>query len=224
MADDSASSSGSEPRPHRPRPRYGEYATPQDQANAIASSLPPVSPALRPGPVSAPAPDPATRLGDIPADPAHGADAGTTAPPGGTALSGDTATSAGPDSQAAPRRFDLILSVGFLVYGFLNVLSGLFQYVDLGGYLDQFYRTLGIGDYAGGPADRPIGILIAASNVISFALAAWFTARRLRRGKLAFWIPLVAGAIAALVSTALLMTLLAGDPALTRYVEGLLAK
>lgn len=213
--DDRSRSESQTSQPERSRPRYGEYASPQDQASAIATSMPPVSSVLRPNPPVAPAPDPATRLGGHPADPVSPADP---VPPTG---SGNPATSHTP---TASRRWDLVLSIGLLVYGFLNVISGLFQYIDLGAYLDEFYRTLGIGDYAGTSSDRPIGIAIAASNVVSFALAAWFTSRRLRTGKVAFWIPLVAGIVAATVSSALLLILLANDPTMTSYFAGLLRK
>lgn len=213
-------------RETRPRPQYGEYATPQDQADAIATSLPPVPPVLLPSdrpssvaPVRAPAtgttgpaaqaPDPATRM------------------PGPT---GRDSTSPGAahgvkaprEAGAQGRRFDLVVTVGLLVYGFLNVVSGLFQYADLGAYLDELYGMFGVGDYVETGMERAIGIAIVAANVISFALVAWFSVRTLRAHKIAFWIPIVGGVVATVASAIFLQILLAGDPALASYLGGLL--
>ena len=111
-----------------------------------------------------------------------------------------------------------------MVYGFLNVVSGLFQYADLGAYIDELYGIVGIGNYAPTGMERPIGVAIVAVNLFSFALVAWFTVRALRAGRIAFWIPLVGGIIAAVVSAIFLQVLLANDPALTAYLDGVLQR
>ena len=160
MADDTPTS-----REGRPRPQYGEYATPQDQAAAIATSLPPVPPVLLPSdrPSSvAPAPDPSTRASGPP--PKRGSRGGRPAAPDSAALDSaphDTAKTSVAGHPAAPgrqRRWDLVLSTGLMVYGFLNVLSGLFQYADLAAFLDQLYEAFKIGNYAATGMERPIGI------------------------------------------------------------------
>ena len=111
-----------------------------------------------------------------------------------------------------------------MIYGFLNVVSGLFQYADLSAYIDELYRTFGIGNYVATGRERPIGIAIVAANLISFALVAWFTIRALRGGRIAFWIPLVGGLVAAVASTIFIQILLADDPVLTTYLDGLLQR
>ena len=111
-----------------------------------------------------------------------------------------------------------------MIYGFLNVVSGFFQYADLGAYLDELYGMFGIGNYVETGMERPIGIAIVAVNLVSFALVAWFTVRALRGGKIAFWIPLVGGLVATVAATICLQILLAGDPALATYLDGLLRR
>ena len=231
MADDTPSS-----RESRPRPQYGEYATPQDQAAAIATSLPPVPPVLLPSdrPSSvAPAPEASTRASGPPQkrgsrdavhDPAaHDSAAydpathdSATHDPAKTSVAGH------PAAAGRQRRWDLVLSTGLMVYGFLNVLSGLFQYADLGAFLDQLYEAFNIGNYASTGMERPIGIAIVASNLLSFTLVAWFTVRALKAHKIAFWIPLVGGVVATIVSALFLQVLVANDPAITVFLEKLL--
>ena len=231
MADDTPSS-----RESRPRPQYGEYATPQDQAAAIATSLPPVPPVLLPSdrPSSvAPAPEASTRASGPPQkrgsrdavhDPAaHDSAAydpathdSATHDPAKTSVAGH------PAAAGRQRRWDLVLSTGLMVYGFLNVLSGLFQYADLGAFLDQLYEAFNIGNYASTGMERPIGIAIVASNLLSFTLVAWFTVRALKAHKIAFWIPLVGGVVATVVSALFLQVLVANDPAITVFLEKLL--
>ena len=238
MADDTPSRSES-----RPRPQYGEYATPQDQAAAIATSLPPVPPVLLPSdrPTSvAPAPDPSTRTSGppqkrglrdaVPDSAPHDSATNDTAThdtaPQNTAPRGTVETSVAGRS-AAPgrqRRWDLVLSTGLMVYGFLNVLSGLFQYADLGAFLDQLYEAFNIGNYVATGMERPIGIAIVASNLLSFTLVAWFTVRALKAHRIAFWIPLVGGVVATVVSALLLQVLVANDPAITAFLEKLLTR
>ena len=231
MADDTPST-----RESRPRPQYGEYATPQDQAAAIATSLPPVPPVLLPSdrPSSvAPAPEASTRASGPPQkrgsrdavhDPAaHDSAAydpathdSATHDPAKTSVAGH------PAAAGRQRRWDLVLSTGLMVYGFLNVLSGLFQYADLGAFLDQLYEAFNIGNYASTGMERPIGIAIVASNLLSFTLVAWFTVRALKAHKIAFWIPLVGGVVATVVSALFLQVLVANDPAITVFLEKLL--
>ena len=231
MADDTPSS-----RASRPRPQYGEYATPQDQAAAIATSLPPVPPVLLPSdrPSSvAPAPEASTRASGPPQkrgsrdavhDPAtHDSAAHDPANPDSAAHDPAKTSVAGhPAAAGRQRRWDLVLSTGLMVYGFLNVLSGLFQYADLGAFLDQLYEAFNIGNYASTGMERPIGIAIVASNLLSFTLVAWFTVRALKAHKIAFWIPLVGGVVATIVSALFLQVLVANDPAITVFLEKLL--
>ena len=236
MADDTPSS-----RESRPRPQYGEYATPQDQAAAIATSLPPVPPVLLPSdrPSSvAPAPEASTRASGPPQkrgsrDAVHDPALRTPAVPDSTLRTpavpdsathdpAKTSVAAHPAAPGRPRRWDLVLSTGLMVYGFLNVLSGLFQYADLGAFLDQLYEAFNIGNYASTGMERPIGIAIVASNLLSFTLVAWFTVRALKAHKIAFWIPLVGGVVATVVSALFLQVLVANDPAITVFLEKLL--
>ncbi|HEV7957505.1 MAG: hypothetical protein JWL94_662 [Microbacteriaceae bacterium] len=166
----------------RPRPKYGEYATPQNQAEAIAGSLPPVSPVLRP------------HAGETPA--------------------------ATPSGRERPRRrWDLILSAALLAYGFVNVVVGLVQYSNVAEIVNQAYELQGIGEFTSTEFADSIGMAISVINVALYAVTALITVRLLRARRIAFYVPLIGGALAAIVVGALLLTLMFGDPAFLSYVN-----
>ena len=172
----------------RPRPRYGEYATPQEQAEIVAKSMPPVSPLL------------------VPSDHAESVPVPT------GAIEADAA------SAAPRRRWDLILSVALLLLGLWNVLGSFAQFSDVSSTIQQVFDMQGIGQYTPSPAAGAAGTVIIVANVALFAVATWLTVRRLMVGKLAFWIPLTAGVISFVVMMVAVFAVIASDPAWQSYL------
>ncbi len=164
----------------RPRPEYGEYATPEEQARAIRSPLP-VPPALeRPLPPQHPSMEPAAEQSAL----------------------------------ARPsRRWDVILSAVLLAYGAANVVSGLGQFADVPRLIDQVFAAQGVGEFTPTSNATTVGIVINVTNVVLYLIALVLTVLRLRRGRLAFWIPLTAGVAAGLFAGVLIVSLMVGDPA-----------
>ncbi|WP_165063896.1 DUF6264 family protein [Marisediminicola senii] len=181
----------------RPRPRYGEYATPQQQAETVAHSLPPVPPVIMPA-------DHAGAVSPVPTPPA----AGTTGP---------TAPGA-PGAPRTRRRWDLILSVALLAYGLFTVLSGLVQYSNLGAMMQQVYDTQGVGDFTEYDLARTIGFTLIVVNTVIYAITLYITVRLLRATRLAFYVPLIAGVLASIVTVGLIVTLMLSDPAFVTYL------
>lgn len=167
----------------RPRPKYGEYATPQNQAEAIAGSMPPVSPLLTPGSSPVAPPDPARQ--DV----------------------------------RPRRRWDLILSIGLLAYGFFNVVAGFFQYSNIAEVVNQAYALQGVGEFTSTEFAETVGLAINVVNVVIYAVTALVTIRLLRARRLAFYVPLIGGALAAIVVAVLLLVLMFSDPAFMAYVN-----
>ncbi|MCU1526126.1 MAG: hypothetical protein JWO18_3020 [Microbacteriaceae bacterium] len=166
----------------RPRPQYGEYATPQEQAKAVGASAPHFGHAIPPA-----------------------------SPP---------TYSAPPAAKTTPRRWDLVLSTALLAYGLINVFSGFFQFSDLGRLIDGVYATQGVGQFTPTSLSATLGIVINASNVVLWIATAFVTVRLLRRQKLAFYVPLIGGAVASIVAASCLMVLLFSDPAFSAYLNG----
>jgi len=179
------------PRPHgteelRPRPQYGEYATPEEQRARIQQ------------------PD-LTRLLDTGQDPdaLHGAPAGT-------------AVAAAVIDEAPIRRgrfVDRVATIALLVYGLVNVVTGIPGMINYESYVGTVFSLLGVDAQLSDPAaGRPWGLAAALLLAIGWLATAYLSWRSLRRGRVTWWIPLVAGIVFTFVSGILLMVPIVSDP------------
>lgn len=183
------------PRDERPRPQYGEYApegwTWQPPAGEHTS-------------------DPAPQMSAPPA------------PPSPAALAAASAREARPD-----RPVDRIITVMLLVLGVFGAWSaiGSLQSVPtlLPEALRQTSEVLGTGgaafDYTPGPE---VPGLILAGQVIQVALwvlTAWWSIVRMRARRLAFWVPLVGGALSFVALYAIILAIILNDPALVEQLS-----
>ena len=199
----------------RPRPQYGEYATPQEQAKIIADSLPPVSALLVPGPAT-----------QTPAAPgAHPASAPPTVV-GSTHRASDAATRSRTDASVLPaaprrpRRWDLILTAVLLGYSSVNVIAQLSARDMLATIVTQFFVTQGIGDYTPTALTTTLGNSLNVVTLALFVLTVLATIWMLRRGRVAFWVPIAGGFAATVVTLVFVVILLQSDPAFTAYLAG----
>ncbi|MHC5797251.1 DUF6264 family protein [Lacisediminihabitans sp. FW035] len=176
----------------RPRPQYGEYATPQEQAKIIAESLPPVSPLLVPPTIPGvpPAPDASTRV----------------------------STSSPRSPGRRPRRWDLILSAALLGYATINVIAQLAIRDTLATIATQFFLTQGIGDYTPTALTTSLGDTLNIITLALFVGTVLLTVWMLRRGRIAFWVPIAGGVVATIVALVFVVILLQSDPAFTAYL------
>ncbi len=173
----------SDERPTRPRPQYGEYASPEQQA--AAAGLP-----YRP---------------HVGAAPPHGQVPAPLAPP--PAVGGVAATA--PNRRWDFVLSSLLLGYGLfnVVLGISQYsdLAGLIT--------SQLYAPQGIGTYAASPLTARLGVVIIVGQVILYLITALLTVLRLRAGRIAFWIPLSGGALAGILTAACLLALILPDPA-----------
>ncbi|MCR2784372.1 MULTISPECIES: DUF6264 family protein [unclassified Microbacterium] len=179
----------------RPRPQYGEYATPEEQRARIAR--PDATDALEAG-VS---PEAVASDHAVPAAPA-------------------TTSAARPTRTA-----DRIITVILLGYGLLTVLVSAPQMIDVGTFAQTLFQTLGVDAQLAEPEGvRAWGIAGASVLVIGWLLTAWVSWRSLRAGRLTWWMPLVGGIVCNLVSGTLMVIPIINDPAaweaLQRTVSG----
>lgn len=179
----------------RPRPQYGEYATPQEQAKIIADSLPPVSPLLVP-----------QAIAGVPNPPDASARVGTSPP-------------ASPGRR--PRRWDLILSAALLGYATINVIAQLALRDTLATIATQFYLTQGIGDYTPTALTTSLGDALNVITLALFVVTVLGTVWMLRRGRIAFWVPIAGGVLATIVALVFVVILLQSDPAFAAYLAKL---
>ncbi len=193
----------------RPKPQYGEYATPQEQAKIIADSLPPVSPLLVP-PVPVP-PLPVPRERKPPADT-------------GTSQAPDASTRVGAQPAPGalgrrPRRWDIILTAALLGYATINVIAQLLAKDTLATIATQFFTAQGIGDYTPTALTTSLGDTLNVITLALFVVTVLVTTWMLRRGRVAFWVPIAGGVLATIVALVFVVILLQSDPAFTTFLD-----
>lgn len=173
----------------RPRPQYGEYATPQEQAKAIAKSQPPPSRAEPPAPLAE------NRFSTPP--PAVGS----------------------PEPVRARRSSaERLATIFLLALGLVYLVSGAPSYLALPATLDAVYEQWGIGSYAATGFASAIGIAVVVSQALVWLAIAFIAVRRLRKGRSSWWVP-IAGAVVTFVVTVILMAVvIMSDPAFTTYL------
>jgi len=122
---------------------------------------------------------------------------------------------ADPVKQAVtrPRRaWDLPLTVGLLVLGFILTLQSLSGFFAFSATLTAAFKVSGVDIVFGADADVA-GILLLIIHCVLFLAAVGVSVLQLRAGRPAFWVPLVAGALAMLADIAVPLVLIATNPA-----------
>lgn len=99
---------------------------------------------------------------------------------------------------AAPRAWDRPVATALLVIGFFGMSLGLYGGLNLQAVLEQAGAMQGVTPSL--PAWTPqAGLAIAISHVVLYAVAVGWTLQRLRQNRSAFWVPLGAGIVAAII-------------------------
>lgn len=189
----------------RPRPAYGEYATPEEQRARIRQ--PDATEALSSGQALAAGADKI----DTPPATASGAAAS-----GGSIAGAGTGAGAPPATQ---RPVDRTITVALLVFGLFTVVTSIAGLIDFSGFADTWMQTAGIdAEFTNYEQGRLWGTIGAIVFSIGWLLTAYLSWRRLRRGRIAFWVPIVGAIVSYIALTACLMVPLLGDPAIADYV------
>ena len=136
-----------------------------------------------------------------------------------------TAPAHEPVADAAPRRphpADRFLTIGLLAYGLINVIVTALSYLDLTRVMNESMKILGIeGEFTNFAQGRLWGAIAAVVLVVGWSLTAWASIRRLRRAKIAWWVPLVGAVVTMLIASMCLAVPMFGDPAFMAYVGGM---
>ncbi|GAA1503172.1 hypothetical protein BJ978_003127 [Agromyces terreus] len=183
-----------QPIDERPRPRYGEYA-PEGW-----SWQPPVDPKA--------VPDAAT-------------DGSPTVPPPGApgALGAPAAPNAAPGAAVA-RPNDRLWTIALLVFGAFGAVYNILTLVQLPATAlesaELSSEMLGVDAptaFTPGPAVPAVIAVGVALQVLAWVGALLWSRARLRTGRLAWWIPVLAGVAAFIVVTIVGLLVFASDPA-----------
>lgn len=166
------------------RPQYGEYATPEQQAERIRQSGGTPEPVPAPVPVVVPSP--------VVAD----------------ASSGEPVVATPP-----ARRGDRFITIALLAYGLFTVVTSIPQLIDYAGFVDIALEMGGIdAEFTATETGRTWGIIAAivfAAGWIVTALLSW---RAMTRGRISWWIPVVGGVVTFAVVSGCLTVPIMSDP------------
>jgi hypothetical protein len=122
--------------------------------------------------------------------------------------------SAPPAAPRRPRTVDRIVTFALLAYGLISVVSAFPAYTDYGGYAEMVLGLMGVDAQLSDPAaGRPWGIAAALVLAVGWILTLLVSLWSLRKGRLTWWIPLVAGVVFSFAAGALMMVPIVNDPA-----------
>jgi len=190
----------------RPRPRYGEYATPEEVAEA-RGPLPP-DPADATDPISrlaAPIERPVSLRGLQAGGPPR-----QTRPPRPTPPPRPRPAGARP-----PRPGNNLITVLLLVFGIWNTVSSIPSYLDFGPVLSQGVQLAGYGSVEFGAIAHTAGIVLLVVSFLLLIAAVGVSLRLIRDGRRSIWVPVAAGILYFVVSLVVMTIIVANTPAVT---------
>lgn len=139
-----------------------------------------------------------------------------------TPTEGRPAQSAGAPSASAvarPRPVDRFVTIALLAYGLINVVMTGLSYLDFSTAMNQMMSVLGVeGEFTNFAEGRIWGTIAAIVLAIGWSLTAVLSIRRLRAGKVSWWVPLAGAAVTLLIASVCAAIPLMNDPAFIDFV------
>ena len=133
------------------------------------------------------------------------------------------APAGGAATGAAGRPVDRIITVVLLALAVLGALNSVLSLQQLAPQVQLVYDQQGIGDFTP-PAWLPTLALIGTiAQLALLAVTLVWSVRRLRAGRLAFWVPIAGGAASVIVMMVLVSIVFLNDPTFLSYLDGLTA-
>jgi hypothetical protein len=118
-----------------------------------------------------------------------------------------------------PRRvWDIALTSALLLIGVYDVAGSFAVFSNLGSELDALYQQQGFGHFTSLALAAQVGPIVLGVRIAALLVAIVVSLARIRRGRLAFWVPLAAGAVSLLAVVVGILVLVISDPALAQYV------
>lgn len=131
------------------------------------------------------------------------------APPNGRPIPGPP-----PAGRTRAAGWDLVFTIALLAFGAFTVAQNIVGYLDLPATVAQELKSVGYGDVTVPASIRSWGYLLIAVDVLLLVGAAWLSLRRIRRGRMAFWVPIAAGAASGVIGAIVIVAVLASSGAL----------
>ncbi|PSL39968.1 hypothetical protein CLV49_3623 [Labedella gwakjiensis] len=190
------------PSAPRPRPQFGELATPEEQRAAIAV------------PIDAAAAE-SVPVADVPAKdvPETLAEQKVTRAKQSRGEQKETADG----GVRAP--VDRFASWALLGVGLFNILTSSSALIDLPAAITQFFAADGLDPYGPVLAGRVLGIGALVVNVALWILTLMIVQRRVNAGRTSWWIPIVVGVAANVILLVCVGAAMMIDPSVLDYVQ-----
>jgi hypothetical protein len=190
----------------RPRPQFGEYASPEEQRARIAEPIDEQR---------------AEELGIAPVVPVERQPRQRHEPTLREQTREPGVVQPGAPTVAAKRpvagdRLATSILLGLGLVGLIVTMPGL---LDLPGLIRPALVRMGVSGYSSDGLASAMGILALGLQIALWVGAIILSSRSLRAGRLTFWIPLVAGVAANLVVVICLAVAMGADPAFMEYVR-----
>jgi hypothetical protein len=123
-------------------------------------------------------------------------------------------------APARPHSLDRFATIALLAYGLVNVIVSGLSYLDIVPVMNQTMGMLGIeGEFTNYAAGRTWGTIAAAVLVVGWCVTAALSIRRLRRGRLTWWVPVVGAVVTVGIAALCLVVPMMGDPAFIAYLD-----
>jgi hypothetical protein len=194
-----------EPKSPHPLPKYGEYATPEEVAEA-RGPLPvePTDPVSRlAAPITTPASARAAKAGTrpVPVRPS---------PPSRPGL---------PLGVRHPRPGNNLITVLLLVFGIWNTVTSIPSYLDFGAVMSQAVELAGYGAVTFGAIAHTAGVVLLVISLLVLIAAVGVSLRLIRNGRRSIWVPVTAGAFFLVASIVVMTVVVANTPALLQVLH-----
>ncbi|GGE84644.1 DUF6264 family protein [Mycetocola zhadangensis] len=176
----------------RQRPQFGEYATPDQQRDAIKVPL--------------------DDHESIPVE-SH------VSPTSHISVQGTPHTSAPAAGASKPSAGDRFATIALLGIGLITVLMTIPALTNLPPAITSAFAQLDVGEYTSDGLAHSLGVGALVTEIVLWIVAAWLSTRALRKGKRAWWIPVVFGVVANIVVFGAITVAMTVDPAFTEYVN-----
>lgn len=193
----------------RPRPQFGEYASPEEQRARIAEPIDEqraeelgIAPVV---PIEA-KPEPTLREQ-------------TRQAPQAPAPDGPSSPVALPPGGRRPVTGDRLATSLLLGLGLVGLIVTMPNLLDLPGIIRPALVQLGVSGYSSDGIASAMGILALGLQIAIWIAAVVLSMRSLRTGRLTFWIPLVAGVAANIVLFICFAVAVGADPAFMEFVR-----
>lgn len=115
---------------------------------------------------------------------------------------------------------DRFATIVMLAYGLINVVITGLSYLDLPSVMNQTMKVVGIeGEFTNFAQAKTWGMIAAIVLVVGWSITAVLSIRRLRRGRLTWWLPIVGAIVTMGVVSVCIAVPMMSDPAFVAHLE-----